>query len=108
VPEPISTFHDELLRRYGNLGTGSVINEQRVVFGVKRSGHIFPLALFVRGGTDGVSVVGVLQAITARDHFVLCSGATHILTGLSEGSARAFGVTGSDVGVYRRACASVG
>ena len=50
------------------------------------------MALFVRGGVDGRSAIGVMQPITARDEFVLASGEDHVITGLSEGSARAFGV----------------
>ncbi len=88
-----------MLRRYALSGAGNIINEQRVVFAIKRSGHVFPMALFVRGGPDGVSVVGVMQAIVARDHFILCSGANHTITGVSDGSASAFGITGSDVGM---------
>jgi hypothetical protein len=101
VPEPIASFHDELLRRYADTGTGSVIDEQRVVFGVKRSGHVFPLALFLRSGTDGVSVIAVLQAIIARDQFLLCSGSAHIITGVSEGTTSSLGVDAS-VGKRKR------
>lgn len=78
-------------------GAGNVINQQRIVFGVKHSGEIFPLAMFTRSGADGVTVVGVMQAIIASDHFITCSGADHMLTGLSEGSARAFGIEGGGI-----------
>jgi hypothetical protein len=98
VPEPISSFHDDMLRRYGATGRGAVINEQLAVFAIGRSGNVFPIALFVRGGMDGVSVVSIIQAIAARDHFILCSGASHVLTGLSQGAANAFGAAGSGVG----------
>jgi hypothetical protein len=98
VPEPIASFHDDLLRRYSTTGMGTVINEQRVVFGVKRTGYVFPMALFVRGGTEGTSVVGVIQAVVARDDFILCTGADYTVIGVSEGSARAFGITAGDFG----------
>jgi hypothetical protein len=101
VPEPIGSFHDELLQRFATTGTGTVINEQRVVFGKMHSGHVFPIALFVRGHTDGISVVGVIQAIVARDNIVLCSGASHLITGLSESSAHEFDASGEMKGMLR-------
>ena len=97
MPEPIATFHDELMLDYNSTGIGAIINEQRMVFAIKRSGHVFPMALFVRGGADGISVVGVMQPITGRDSIILCSGADYVLTGVSEGSSREFGIEASDI-----------
>jgi hypothetical protein len=91
IPEPCATFHDEVLLQYNATGLGPIVNMQRLVFGIKRSGHVFPMAIFVRGGADGISVVVVMEPITARDDVILCSGPEHLLSGLSEGSARELG-----------------
>jgi hypothetical protein len=107
VPQPMSVFHEESIRRYGVTGKGAVINYQRIVFGVKKSGHAIPLAVLVRGHIDGTSCVGVIQAITTRYNFMLCSGLSHEVTALCEASAKEFEPVAGKLGEQARHVAYV-
>jgi two-component system, LuxR family, sensor kinase FixL len=74
IPSPIAEEHDEFLGRYLVTGTGSVVDYTRVVFGLHRAGHIFPMLLAVRessSATGPLSLVGIARALNTSEQHIL-------------------------------------
>ncbi|KAA0165235.1 hypothetical protein FNF28_03516 [Cafeteria roenbergensis] len=69
LPEPVASFHQRILRQYLSSGKAAVMNTSRVMFGLHRAGHIFPLVLNVRAMDSGFG--GLMQPINSDERFIL-------------------------------------
>lgn len=63
MPQPYSAFHQDALMKYMETGETTVINKNRQVFGLHRSGWLVPIDLFVRevASADGMTFLGVMR-----------------------------------------------
>jgi len=68
IPPPWSDHHDKWLTMFasGSIGTSSVVNFTRRLFGLHRNGTVFPLALTVRQITGGLQGSVFLAMVTAE------------------------------------------
>jgi PAS domain S-box-containing protein len=73
LPEPIASVHALFLKSFLRDGKIKVINTTRVMFGVRRAGHIFPMRGNVRPLEDGF--VGVFESIPTSQCFLVFTGA---------------------------------
>ena len=69
LPEPVASFHQRILRQYLSSGKAAVMNTSRVMFGLHRAGHVFPLVLNVRAMDSGFG--GLMQPINSDERFIL-------------------------------------
>lgn len=77
IPSPIAELHDDFLRRYLECGEGRVVDYTRIVFGLHRAGHIFPMLLCVREqpASDGPpAFVGIMRTIATSENHILMRG----------------------------------
>ncbi len=73
LPEPIASVHSLFLKSFLRDGKIKVINTTRVMFGVHRAGHIFPMRGNIRPLEDGF--VGVFESIPTQQSFLVFTGA---------------------------------
>lgn len=74
LPPPFSAAHDVYMRRYLETGVGRAVDYTRVVLGLHKHGHIFPILLAVREAAlpDGsLSFVGIMRAMSCSEQHVI-------------------------------------
>ena len=75
IPPPMAAAHDFFLRTYLETGSGRVVDSTRIIFGLHKEGHIFPLLMSVHEAVshDGSLVfVGTMRALaTTEEHIIL-------------------------------------
>lgn len=77
LPNPFSQLHDQFLHSYISTGKGSVINNTRMLFGLRKSGHIFPIQLHVRqvsGEVNSAAFLGALKELQTDDEYIFVIG----------------------------------
>ena len=72
LPEPVASVHSVFLKSFLRDGRIKVINTTRIMFGVHKSGHIFPMRGTIRPLEE--SFVGVFEAIQTNQSFLIFSG----------------------------------
>lgn len=72
LPEPISSIHSIFLKSFLRDGKIKVINTTRIMFGVHKQGHIFPMRGNIRPLEE--SFVGVFEAMQTDQSFLIFSG----------------------------------
>lgn len=95
LPPIFSDGHDGFLRSYLETGSGRVVDYTRVVLGLHKAGHIFPMLLAVREAVvaDGsIAFVGVMRALATSEQHILLD-ANHGIAACSLESFRLLGLT---------------
>lgn len=81
MPSPFAEMHDSFLRRFLSSGAGRVVGCTRVVFGLHRAGHVFPMLLAVResAAADGsLLIVGVMRSLSTSDQYIMLDASLRV------------------------------
>ena len=81
MPSPFAEMHDSFLRRFLSCGAGRVVGCTRVVFGLHRAGHVFPMLLAVResAAADGsLLIVGVMRSLSTSDQYIMLDASLRV------------------------------
>lgn len=95
LPSPIADAHDSFLRAYLKSGAGRVVDFTRVVLGLHKHGHVFPMILTVRESADSAGALvftGVMSPLTTSHEYIILD-ADHRVLGCSSDSFRLLGLT---------------
>ena len=81
VPNPFAEVHDGFLKMYKETGHERVVNRVRRLFGLHKSGYVFPVQLLVKqvsGGLDETKFMGILipLSVPTTEHYLMVDSAT--------------------------------
>jgi len=75
VPEPIATIHSRILQRYQSTGQERVVNKSRMLLGLHRNGHIFPMKINIRPSEE--QFTAVFEELITSLSFIMFVGEEH-------------------------------
>eukprot|EP00899_Mesostigma_viride_P011837 jgi/Mesvir1/20654/Mv14872-RA.2 len=98
-PPAYAAHHDAYLAAYNSTGIAKVVGSYRDVEGRNKSGHVFPIRLYVNKveSNGEVSFMGIIRAIEEDDNAVIKVDERGLITNTNRAFTRLFGYTTTDI-----------